>query len=214
MKTGLNRLVGLTVLVFVVLALTQVFTGEISGERCTTGVVLYIYGMTTCPYCERLHEFLGANYPNLTTFCAIDRVQSCDSAFSKQTEVLLRRFNASISLSTYILHRLFTSVPRTLIVKDRTHILAVVVGLVENTDFWNNLTCLEPSSKIPLFYGTTEIGYIDIDVSEQPSLLREWIVDNEPKQQAGSPMILVALVIIAVAGLLVLLVALKLTRKS
>lgn len=215
LKSAPYGLTWFVALLTLVIALVQPALGEQVDRGCIAGSLFYIYGMTTCPYCERLHEFLDNSYSGLAAFCAINEVQSCDAAFNKQTELLLQRFNSTIPLSPYDLYRVFGAVPRTLVVKNKTYILAVVIGLVENADFWNNITCYEPSSKVPVFYGDRVVGHVDLELSEQPDLLKDWIVDHEPKQQAEFPVATgIALAIVIATGLVVLVLALRIARKS
>ena len=126
------------------LLLLAIRTVVVVAQSAPSDVLFYVYGMSTCPHCRVLHDFLRENYPNNFFFCDVYTSTECRDYFAKYLE--------ATGLPGYV--------PQTIVVKNMSYVLAIVIGEVTNTAFFDSLTKLEPSLEVPLYEGTALVGYL------------------------------------------------------
>jgi len=135
-----------------------VFITVSAANSIPNDVIFYEMGESTCPHCSALHNLFVQNFPNNTYFCDIATSQDC-----------LVRFYSWINISSFPL-----SVPQTFVVYNRTYILAIVIGEVENVTFWTNLANSAPNeTRFPVYYGDQLAGYINANQT-----IQQYIIDT------------------------------------
>lgn len=201
------------VLVLLVLAALAWVLPAVGEESCAKGTLFYVYGLTTCPYCKRQIEFFKSIHPEGSVICYVDASAACNEGFELMTYYMLNHTTYTVNISSLQIYQLLGSVPRTLVVKNNTYVLGVVVGLVDNWDFWSNISCSQPSSKIPLYVGSTIIGYVDAGSVNHSELIKHWLTPVEgakvsppaggSEQGAGAGWSLSQIVLVAAASVAV-----------
>ncbi|MEM1696762.1 MAG: hypothetical protein QXJ18_04370 [Desulfurococcaceae archaeon] len=209
------------VLLLSVLITTSSFpsTFNIEAEsNCINGVHFYTYGHMGCPYCKALKEFFETRIPGSSVFCDISTVGEYYDMFYAQTSYIVNHTSLNPDVPQLLLYRLVGAIPRTLVVRENKYILAVVVGAVEDLNFWMNLSCLEPSTRIPLFSGNTLVGYIELGTIDHSEFVEKWLpvattptspVEQEFPQPIGY---LILPVVAIVLGVVVILLARRFSR--
>ncbi len=134
-----------------------------AGGGACSAAFFYEYGASWCPSCRSLHEFFSSKYPNQHFFCAIDVYKACDDGFTK--------FATEVTGSG--------SIPQTLVLVNRTHVLAVVIGAVTEEGFWASISCAQPSARVPVYYGTRLLGYLDLNTTDHSSFIEKYVVPPE-----------------------------------
>lgn len=136
-----------------------------SPDGCGSGVLFYMYGASWCPHCQVMHSFFEANFAGRHYFCVVDKVEECATKFTALWDGLLRNETSARF-----------AVPTTIVVKDNKSILAIVIGEVRDKDFWTNLSCLNASNEIPLYYGNKLYRRIPVDSSDHVELIKNYLV--------------------------------------
>jgi len=130
-------------------------------------ITFYEMGESTCPHCAALLNLFAQNFPNNTYFCDIATNQAC-----------LVRFYSWTNFSSFP-----PSVPQTFVLYNKTYILAIVVGEVDNVTFWTNIANSTPSeSQFPVYVGQQLWGYINAT-----QVAQQYIIDTflYPSQTAA-----------------------------
>ena len=152
---------------------------------CLEDTVFYTYGLTTCPHCRKLHDFYdNSEFKDSYVFCYIDEHSECSSNY----RALVHRIYNLTSSSEIQSHLAY--VPFTVILKNNTYILGIVVGSVLDRDFWFNLACKEPSSEIPVYSGRSEIGVLVANTTiqeELAQLILSFIPPKDTVKETGAP---------------------------
>ncbi|MEM1694989.1 MAG: hypothetical protein QXS14_03710 [Desulfurococcaceae archaeon] len=194
-------------------------TFNIEAEsNCVNGVHFYIYGQMGCPYCKALKEFFETRIPGSSVFCDIGTVEEYYEMFYAQTVYIMNHASLNPDVPQLFLHRLVGAIPRTLVVRENKYILAVVVGAVEDLNFWMNLSCLEPGTRIPLYNGNTLVGYIELGTTDHSEFVEKWLpVATTPtppvKQESPQPISYLILPIVTIVlGVALILLARRLSR--
>ncbi len=121
----------------------------ICGVKSNSSVYLFVYGSSGCKACIPLKGFLSENYGNITIFCDLATNSSCR----------LRFFDL---ISNY---EVPPEIPMTFVVSERG-IIAIVVGDVQDKQFWDELIHSQPTSltSIPIYGGSYRIiKYLNIE---------------------------------------------------
>lgn len=126
--------------------------GESSAvsEACLNDTLFYAYGVSTCPHCKRLHGFFDLEFKENYVFCYFDENATCSENFKS----LVSKISKMPGYDR--VSRLLAYVPLTVVTKNNTETVAIVVGEVTDRVFWLNLACREPDGKI-LFYSGTKL---------------------------------------------------------
>jgi len=179
-------------LIIFALMLTLVLTGlnyavsESSSEACLSDVVFYTYASTGCPHCARLHSFFDSTeFKDKCIFCYGEKHSEClfnYYSFSQEALKLPSSGNVNSVIDPYSL-----PVPFTIVIKNKTYILGIVVGEALDRDFWVNLACREPSDEIPLYAGTRQVGSLRANVTEQSNLAQLVLSFTPPEYSINQP---------------------------
>jgi len=130
---------------------------ESSSETCLSDTVFYTYASTRCPYCRRLHEFFeNSEFRGNYIFCYADVRRECIENYYRFTREA--RGLPSTGSVGEVIDTTRLPVPFTIVIKNGTYVVGVVLGLVESRDFWLQLACSSPTREIPLYYGTKQEG--------------------------------------------------------
>jgi len=70
---------------------------------------------------------------------------------------------------------LFGYVPVTVVVKNQTHIVSIVVGAVTDKNFWLNLACRELDGKIYFYQGTDLVAVIGEESTQENNIPGELV---------------------------------------
>ncbi len=168
-------------------------------SACTSGVEFYMYGSTTCPHCQSLKSFFQQFFPDNYYFCPIDQSQECYKVFLEFAEKeLVEKANMSLNQ---------IGVPITLVVRTNSsgkYILGIVIGAVKITDFWNTLSCSEPSENISIYYGIEKKYELPVGSVNHTVLVDSYIIHLESnKQQDNSWILAVGLIGVVVVGVII-----------
>jgi len=117
--------------------------------------LFFVYGDAFCPHCERFVEFLRDNHYNYY-FCNLESSKTCSISYINITSEL----------------GLPEAVPLTVVVKNN-HIIAIIIGEVEDKGFLEQLAKQNPSEEIPVYYSTNLVGHINI-----PDTIQKQIISN------------------------------------
>ncbi len=178
-KTGLNwcfivfkiKCLGLLFLTFFTISITlNVIVSENTSEEgleCLVDTVFYAYGLSTCPYCRLLHEFFNKTFPHNYNFCYINLDYTCEEKHGQLVEKILK-----MPGSTSV-HHFLGYVPLTVVVKNETHIVSIVVGAVIDENFWINLACKKPNGKVYFYQGTELVAVLGEETSERGGIPSE-----------------------------------------
>jgi hypothetical protein len=141
---------------------------ESSSETCLSDTVFYTYASTRCPYCRRLHEFFeNTEFRDNYIFCYADVQRECLENYYRFTREA-KELPSTGSVDKVIDPIL--PVPFTIVIKNGTYIVGVVLGLVESRDFWLKLACSSPTREIPLYDGTKQAGALLVNDTVQYNL--------------------------------------------
>ncbi|MEM0004309.1 MAG: hypothetical protein QXE10_04035 [Desulfurococcaceae archaeon] len=182
-------------------ALTTVVRGE--DNSCLNGVLFYIFGESTCPYCKLQHDFFQQNYPaSVHYFCIIDKYGDCYNKFIQFVrDELISKANMDTSK---------IGVPLTIVVKNyggNKSIVAVVIGAITDKNFWLQLACSQPGENIPVYLMTQQAYFIPVNQTTNGELVNEYIVFPYPpstNNSGGSSTDAVFLTTLVIVGILVL----------
>lgn len=158
------------------------------NEECLRGTLLYMYGESTCPFCNRLHQFFQQNFPESSYyFCVIDKYRECYEKFVDFASEMTK----------------FSGVPQTIVVKGSS-IVAIVIGADTNKSFWLQLACSQPSTEIPVYSGEQVVFTIRVNTTDHSKLISKYLVYPGKEDLASlTTIIVVVIVVVAVAGYLV-----------
>jgi hypothetical protein len=172
--------------------LTLVLTGlnyavsENSSEACFSDVVLYTYASTGCPHCAKLRSFFDStDFRDKCIFCYGERHLECIYNYYNFTQEALKLQSSGDVNSVIDPYRL--PVPFTIVIKNKTYILGIVVGEVLDRGFWVNLACREPGGEIPLYAGTSQVGSLKANFTEQLSLAQLVLSFMPPDYSTNQP---------------------------
>ena len=129
-----------------------------ASEACLNDTLFYAYGLSTCPHCRSLHDFFDSEFKENYVFCYLDKNATCSENFNS----LVSKISKMPGYDR--VSRLLAYVPLTVVSRNNTEIVAIVVGAVTDRAFWLNLACREPDEKI-LFYSGTDLVAV---LGEQP----------------------------------------------
>jgi len=127
------------IIVFFLILLSAIGTSLILITQAfqRNNYLFFEYGDSQCPHCAAQHRFFLNNYgSDHHVFCDIRTNQTCMLFFAKYLKVT----------------GLPASVPQTLVFVDG-HLNAIVIGEVEDKNFWDNLIGIKPSYEVKLYLG-------------------------------------------------------------
>jgi len=130
----------------------------VTARQGNSNFFLFEYGSSKCPHCVPLHEFFLQNYDDHHYFCDISTNKTCLDYFNE--------FLNATGLPGYI--------PQTLIIKGK-YVVAIVIGEIRDKAFWDSLISRNATSKIPVYLGTEEKGYLPISLDDQSLFIKEYI---------------------------------------
>lgn len=192
---------------------------EISSidESCLRGINFYIYGSTNCPYCKSLEMFFESKIPGSSFFCDLDSVEECRNLFTTQSIYIVNNTSLNPDIPELILYKLLGAIPRTLVVRNNAYILGVVIGAVEDLEFWINISCSKPGNKVPLYSGNNLIGYVELNTTDHSKFIAEWLPQRLPsetpkKQFDVNVYPLLIPVIVLIAGIIIAVIARKVLK--
>lgn len=122
---------------------------------------LVVFGSRGCPHCRALHDFFNENYQDRCYFFWVE-----DAAASN-----LFRELATIELNHGLSQNYALAVPQTLVLVDGAPV-AIVIGEVTNTRFWNELMSSKATDVIVVYLGETKSS-IEIPSEAFTSLLSD-----------------------------------------
>ncbi|MFN3267635.1 MAG: hypothetical protein ACK416_00080 [Zestosphaera sp.] len=122
---------------------------------------LVVFGSKSCPHCKALHDFFNENYQGKYYFFWVE-----DAAASN-----LFRELATIELNHGLSQNYALAVPQTLVLVDGAPV-AIVIGEVTNTKFWNELMSSKATDVIVVYLGETKSS-IEIPSEVFTSLLSD-----------------------------------------
>lgn len=194
----------LLVVLLIVLSLSQLVVSENPSNMCLSGnnIVFYAYGETTCPHCKRLHDFFDATFKHNYVFCYIDKYSECYSNLGKFILDIVKLPGAQSVQSV------LGYIPQTYILKNNTYLLGIVIGAVADESFWLNLACREPSSEIPVYEGTSQVGVVEANTTLQSELVQKILAYIPPVETQGIPselvlgVIVIAILVVSIGGYL------------
>jgi len=197
--------VGVLLVVFLtVLSLLPLVVSENSNNTClsSNNIVFYAYGETTCPHCKKLHDFFDTTFKHNYVFCYIDKYSECYNNLGKFILDIVKLPGAQSVQSV------LGYIPQTYILKNNTYLLGIVIGAVTDENFWLNLTCREPTSEIPVYEGTTQVGIIEANTTLQSELVQKILSYIPPVETQGIPselvlgVIVIAILAVSIGGYL------------
>ncbi|MEO3993950.1 MAG: hypothetical protein QN229_06590 [Desulfurococcaceae archaeon TW002] len=106
---------------------------------------LVVFGSRSCPHCKTLHDFFSEKYQEKYYFFWVEDA-AASNLFSKL---------AMIELNHGLSQNYALAVPQTLVLVDGTPV-AIVVGVVTNTKFWNELMSSKVTGVVVVYLGETK----------------------------------------------------------
>lgn len=156
----MGRSIYLLFLAFAFFEIALIAISPIGAMSVPKEVTFYEFGESTCPHCTALLNLFAQNFPNNTNFCDIVTNQAC-----------LIRFSSWINFSSFP-----PNVPQTFVVYNRTYILAIVLGEVDNATFWSNIGNSAPSDlQFPVYAGEQLWGYINATAAAQQFIINTFL---------------------------------------
>ncbi|MGC8675097.1 hypothetical protein [Fervidicoccus sp.] len=136
------------------------------AEQTSSYVKFFVYGETGCPYCMHQISFFNTTFSQNYYFCDI----------SSNTTTCLTNFANWIRFSGMPL-----SVPQTFVIYNNTNLLAIVIGDVENTTFWNLFLSSPPNQTgFPVYVATDTgevlAGYVNANTQQQEYIIYRFIL--------------------------------------
>ena len=158
MRLHIDLRIIITIIVIAVLAaISSPLASAAQQKTCMSKILFYEYGTSKCPHCSAMHVFLEKNYPGSHYFCDIATNRICVKYF-------VHYLNAT---------GLPGLVPQVIVVKNASYVVAIVIGEIENKTFFDSLSRLEPSTRIPIYEGGSLVGYIVLNtMSDHKRLIR------------------------------------------
>jgi len=148
-------LLSIAIVQLVALSITSLAAVSVPKE-----VTFYEFGESTCPHCTALLNLFANNFPNNTLFCDIATSQSC-----------LNRFSNWLGFSSFP-----GSVPQTFVIYNKTYILGIVIGEVDNATFWANIALSQPNeARFPVYAGDQLWGYVNGSVVAQQYIINTFL---------------------------------------
>ena len=176
----------------------------IAENNSLTRYSLITFGSKTCPFCKALHDFFDSNYKDKYYFFWIE---------DRRWFNLL--FNLSMIEIRYGLSEEFAGkVPHTMVLVNGSPV-AVVIGEVADTEFWDRLISSNVTDVVVVYLGETRSG-IEIPVSSLTSFLSELesALTQPDQPQQSINLAGLTLIIIGVALLIFYLIYLVKRRAS
>jgi len=172
-----------------------------SRQACMGGLRLYLYGSINCPYCKRQLELFKQQYINATYVCFLEEAKECYPRLLEVYKELVDKAGFP-SGNVYF--------PLTLVVRVNEtgkYVLGIVIGLVDNVEFWNTLSCSEPAENVPVYVGGEVRFELPLRYSEHSSFVENYGVGykvaSETQQPALDPVLTgLIVIVIVVIGLL------------
>lgn len=132
-------------LFFMVVAAQLVLGYEVvwCGGVCSYSFVTF--GSKSCPHCQSLHSFFSTNFQGMYVFVWIE---STAAGLNLLYDIATAEVKYGLS-SSYA-----GATPHTLVFSDCV-LVAVVIGAVENSEFWSSLLKLNTTEFVPVYLGTT-----------------------------------------------------------
>ncbi len=135
----------LAIMLLATIVLTLCATSVALHASSRGSVVLYMYGMDTCPHCSALHKLLDETFGCKSVyFCNVRVCNECRERL----------------LAIYRIIGLTPVVPLTLVICGNC-VKAVVVGEVDSPKFWIELVKSNASLRVPVYAGTSLIEYLE-----------------------------------------------------
>jgi thiol-disulfide isomerase/thioredoxin len=191
----LNRSVAALAVSVLLLASVPVPTAGSGGD------FFYIFGASTCPYCRALDQFFTQSYPGKSYFCKVDLDTKCSQNFNTVVSLLATKGVPREELGY---------VPMTLIVRDWKYVLAVVIGAVTNTKFWDNITSRVPQEKTLVYIpeqSALKAYEVTMSFDEQQNIVSRYLVLPQGSSSPFSEYVLIPILLIG-AGVAVIAYAL------
>ncbi len=121
--------------------------------------VIFEYGSSGCPHCSALHQFLLDKYgEEHHIFCDIATNDTCAQYFAK--------FLSASKLPGYV--------PQTFVFKEGK-LMAMVIGEIEDVNFWNNILSQQPSDNITIYYGGEPAAYLYLPLDKHDDFVKEFV---------------------------------------
>lgn len=156
---------------------------------------LVVFGSKSCPHCMALHDFFSKNYQEKYYFFWVEDAASLNLFYKL----------ATIEINHGLSHNYALAVPQTLVLVDGVPV-AIVVGEVTNTKFWNELMSSKATSVVMVYLGETKSS-VEIPSEVFTSLLSD--LENTLTQTTTQPstttqlnLVGLGLVVISVAVLI------------
>ncbi|MGC9115453.1 MAG: hypothetical protein ACP5HH_05565 [Fervidicoccaceae archaeon] len=160
----MRRLLVLLFLAFTVIELCFTTLSPLAATAVPKEVTFYELGESTCPHCVALLNTFAQNFPNNTYFCDIATNQAC-----------LVRFYSWLNFSSFP-----ASVPQTFVIYNKTYILAIVLGEVDNATFWSNIANSAPNNvQFPIYIGEQLWGYINATPVAQQYIINTFLYPSQ-----------------------------------
>lgn len=164
----------------------------------TAGVYLYLYGATWCPYCRSLDNFFNQAYPGRYYFCKIDLYEDCKTNLKALNEYLVR--------SKGIPSEILGGIPQTLVIRDGRYLLAIVIGGITDSKFWDEITSMTPQERVLLIVPPNKYE-IPVTFNEQAEIVSKYApVSTTSGTSTGT--LLVVPAVLAIIGIAVIAYAL------
>lgn len=130
-----------------------------------------MFGSKTCPHCKALHDFFSANYQEKSYFFWVEDTTGSNLFY----ELVKAEINHGLS-QNYAL-----AVPQTLVLREGTPI-AVVIGEVTSTEFWNQLMLSNATGEVSVYLGSSKSSIV-IPNESLKSLLSDLEKSVKPQTQ-------------------------------
>jgi len=158
-----------------------------------TSLNFIMFGSKTCPHCKALHNFFNTNYQGRFYVFWVEDVAGSNLFY----KLAATEINYGLSQDYAI------AVPQTLVLREGTPI-AVVIGEVENTEFWNQLVLSNTTSKVSVYLGSSKSGIV-IPSESLENLLSDLEKNINPQTSARNTLPILAGSALILAGVAVLM---------